>query len=839
MSARHLARAHGPASSSPPPAGSPRKPEPRPGRRRACFSLLPVLALVLGALSLPAAAQTPTTPTHFEVTPGNAAFTVQWGSVTGANSYLIEWDANSATGFGNTAAATPGTARRKTIEHSTADPVVDGTLYKVRVRACSNANPLGATNLDCSGWTATLTVTPGTPGKVRGWSIGPGHILNGANSLRVSWDRVAANGSPLTGYDVHYTTSWGHSLDTAATLTYQHGTISRPDPATGWVEIVRDGRLPAGTDGTAGLAGGVTISPIPYGIAYRVRVRGVNAIGAGKWVEIGPYAIKEPVSPPNIARNMRVVPGNGKLILTWEAPSQWGSWTPGGYEVQWKLASAKSTAWAAVWKSGAPVELGPGATSFEFTGLQQGSVSVTNGTAYDLRMRPWNKRPGTDGSAANDRRATPHWYPSKVSGTPAAGTDPNDVITDRGVEVSATELGVSVGGSATYTVKLSAPPADIVAVTPRVADGTKASVSPTQLLFSQGDWDMAQTVTVSGAAAGETSVSHSISTQDPEYRFAIAPTVKVTVSQASQQGTNPNAALISQMREWRNDPQWVSYKAHTDRWDRALLALGETVSDNTLTPMTAAEAQAFVDQGWTRWVDVAAALAAKEAGESIVPDPQDSEQPNEGELLVPPALHASLITDMYEWRNDPQWVSYKAHTDRWDRALLAFGETIPDNTLTPMTDSEAQGFADRGWTRWVDVAAALKTVVTGTSSADTLRGTNAGELLVGLGGADTLSGQGGSDELRGGNGGDTYTGGADADRFVFFSTETGANAITDFESGDVIVLEGNGWRAVADIIASVQAAGSGNYRYTLASGLTVETTNNRSLRTEDFLVEAE
>ena len=32
------------------------------------------------------------------------------------------------------------------------------------------------------------------------------------------------------------------------------------------------------------------------------------------------------------------------------------------------------------------------------------------------------------------------------------------------------------------------------------------------------------------------------------------------------------------------------------------------------------------------------------------------------------AAYTALIAQMYEWRNDPQWVSEKAHTDRWDRA---------------------------------------------------------------------------------------------------------------------------------------------------------------------------
>ena len=70
--------------------------------------------------------------------------------------------------------------------------------------------------------------------------------------------------------------------------------------------------------------------------------------------------------------------------------------------------------------------------------------------------------------------------------------------------------------------------------------------------------------------------------------------------------------------------------------------------------------------------------------------------------------YTSLIVRMYDWRNNSEWSSYKEHTDRWDRALKAFGETVADNTLTAMTAEEAQEFADRGWTPWVEVAAALR-----------------------------------------------------------------------------------------------------------------------------------
>ena len=46
----------------------------------------------------------------------------------------------------------------------------------------------------------------------------------------------------------------------------------------------------------------------------------------------------------------------------------------------------------------------------------------------------------------------------------------------------------------------------------------------------------------------------------------------------------------------------------------------------------------------------------------------------------------------------------QAHVDRWRRVLAAFGD---DNGYTAMTAAEAQTHADRGWQRWVPVAAAL------------------------------------------------------------------------------------------------------------------------------------
>lgn len=130
-------------------------------------------------------------------------------------------------------------------------------------------------------------------------------------------------------------------------------------------------------------------------------------------------------------------------------------------------------------------------------------------------------------------------------------------------------------------------------------------------------------------------------------------------------------------------------------------------------------------------------------------------------------------------------------------------------------------------------------VLTGKKGNDVLRGLGGNDLIKGGGGNDTLYGGDGDDDLRGWKGDDTYTGGAGADRFVFSPWESGDKIITDFQSGDTIVLStdlnASPWPPVADIVAGVVAQGTQHLVYTLRPGLTVETTV--ALEAGDFLLE--
>ena len=104
------------------------------------------------------------------------------------------------------------------------------------------------------------------------------------------------------------------------------------------------------------------------------------------------------VTSPSVPRNVSVTADDGQLILNWQVPSSWGTWSAFGYRVEWKLSTAQATAWAPVKDSGTIREPVHSDTQLTFTGLQSdaggSSHTVTNGTSYDLRIQAFSKGPG-------------------------------------------------------------------------------------------------------------------------------------------------------------------------------------------------------------------------------------------------------------------------------------------------------------------------------------------------------------------------------------------------------------------------------------------------------------
>ena len=145
--------------------------EPRPWRGLSRFSLLTILALLAGILSLfaaaPAEAQTPAAVTSLSVEPGNERLMLTWVAPAGTiTSYNVHYTSASTSSVSNTAAAgsdhttawvaanPSGTAATHTISSLRIGPT-----YRVRVRARNGGN-VGpwAFSSGTPYWATTLTV---------------------------------------------------------------------------------------------------------------------------------------------------------------------------------------------------------------------------------------------------------------------------------------------------------------------------------------------------------------------------------------------------------------------------------------------------------------------------------------------------------------------------------------------------------------------------------------------------------------------------------------------------------------------------------------------------------
>ena len=155
--------------------------------------------------------------------------------------------------------------------------------------------------------------------------------------------------------------------------------------------------------------------------------------------------------------------------------------------------------------------------------------------------------------------------------------------------------------------------------------------------------------------------------------------------------------------------------AERNRWRRALAALRGEAPPDGLAAMTEAEARRLADSLWSGgekdtsmlWLAVAESLRENPppdtgTGTSVGTGTSTETDTNIG---TTPNPHADLIADAEKAITETD--KGEIHVDRWHRVLAALGV---DNGHTPMPASEAQGYVDRGWTRWVPVAVALAAI---------------------------------------------------------------------------------------------------------------------------------
>ncbi len=242
--------------------------------------------------------------------------------------YTVYWKLSAAAAYDGTHSINnPSPPLEYTIPASS---LAGGMQYDVKVTATNSEGDSGDSNVA----SATPIDTPGAP-TVNATSIT-------TDSIALSWNVPDAGGGTITGYEVHW---------------LQSDEFFDFDDA----------------DGTATTtATTYTITSLLDGELYSVRVRAVNGRGQGAWGYL--RAISTEVGRPGVPTITSVTPGDGKLTVSWTAPTDGGSVS--GYKVQWKSGSQEF---------GASHEEDdvPSGTSHTITGL-------TNGTTYDVRVLAYN-----------------------------------------------------------------------------------------------------------------------------------------------------------------------------------------------------------------------------------------------------------------------------------------------------------------------------------------------------------------------------------------------------------------------------------------------------------------
>jgi titin len=295
----------------------------------------------------------PAAPTSLAGTAGNGGVDLSWvaPSDTGGaaiTNYTVEYTPAGGSALTATASASPYTLSGLT----------NGTAYSIRV-AANNSVGRGAY---ASAITRTPVTTPGTPTGV----TATGGSASGR--LALSWTAPASNGgSAITSYTVEYTPSGGS----------------------------------AQTVSTASAANSYDLDGLTNGTLYSVRVRAVNAVGAGSY---SVAASGTPGSVPGTPTAFAGTIGNASVALSWTAPASNGGVAITNYTVEYTPAGGSA---ATATASSSPYTL---------TGL-------TNGTSYSIRVAANNAiGRGAYTSAISRTPATTPGTPTSVTATPGNGS---------------------------------------------------------------------------------------------------------------------------------------------------------------------------------------------------------------------------------------------------------------------------------------------------------------------------------------------------------------------------------------------------------------------------------
>ena len=280
----------------------------------------------------------PNAPNNLQVVGGNEKLTLTWEAPTvqvgvTVNGYKVQWKADTVTDWDAQTGVTEVSVGANVLTREITG-LDNSTTYDVRVRADN-----GVSSDNYSWANGTGTTLPDTPENLE--------VASGNGQLTVTWEEPSETGSvAITGYAVQY-------MKTSDPGWTSHTTIDAVSGTTSYDTIISS--LVGSTD-------------------YEVRVRAVTTVVLTDEDDYN-WANGDGVTIPDSPVNLQVAPGNERLNLTWEAPTESNSISINGFIVQYKKTADSS------WTS--------------LTSLSAGTFGTTignldNGDLYSVRVRAVN-----------------------------------------------------------------------------------------------------------------------------------------------------------------------------------------------------------------------------------------------------------------------------------------------------------------------------------------------------------------------------------------------------------------------------------------------------------------
>ena len=373
----------------------------------------------------------PGTPAAPTLSVNDQGLGVSWSAPTGnGGSALTDYDVQyrACTATPKTCASSPtwgnwsewNSSDTGTTPRATITGLTNGTKYEVQVRAANRSGD-GQWSTSAGAIPAKAPDAPSAP-TVNVWNT----------ELQVSWPEPAANGAPITDYDVQYRACTATDGDSAV-LTC----ATNPTWDDDWTDCT--GETASDTAISATVAG------LTNGTAYQVRVRAANSVDEGDWstATAGTPAAQKPDAPAAPTLTVK----NASLEVSWTAPTDNGA-SISDYDVAYRactatdgdsavLTCATNPTWASTWTDRTGETASDTATSTTIG-------SLTNGTAYQVRVRAANSV--GEGTWSTASAAAP--APQK----PDAPAAPTLTVKHQGLKVSWTEPATNGAAITDYDV---------------------------------------------------------------------------------------------------------------------------------------------------------------------------------------------------------------------------------------------------------------------------------------------------------------------------------------------------------------------------------------------------